>query len=593
MYFGRSPLTQNRCRAYPGVVKNWYHAPTVLLVLAVGCGTPMEGSAPSQDGSISLDGLIADGTSSTDASLDVQEVDVLADGETAEAVADADADGDGAWGDILKDANGATSDLGDVAQTSDAADAVTSSDAGSDTTADTVDTWPELPLPDTQPPDTGGQDATADAPDPSGELPHTDTQQPDTMTDVAETSDHDVTGSFDTGDLGPDQTPWLDSGDSGVVSDLGPGPDAPMAADNGTSDDGGLSADSGTAQDVGPVEVDTADDANATEDTTDSAGGTDTSGDATEPPETADSFGGTDSGGLDTQDASVASDSLDTNEDVGPLPIESFTMDGAFDAGPGPNADLAGHEPVASGTYPVFIWLTGTTMSWWTEDDQAYTQEMAQRGFVAASIDYPNKFYPTSCGALTDKAALLFGENDPSVALSQICARPKADCSKGIVTAGFSQGAHLAALAANFDSRVAASFLIGHGTQATDTNDLSGCLAAATIDLPTDRIRSIVGDADGYFGCDPDGLTCDRPGIRTQQELVTGVSCGPGAFDCLAADGSGFYIVQASETDDGEAPHCFTYTGLCGPDFDLNYANPTGPWSLEPSLDWLASFAAP
>ena len=74
---------------------------------------------------------------------------------------------------------------------------------------------------------------------------------------------------------------------------------------------------------------------------------------------------------------------------------------------------------------------------------------------------------------------------------------------------------------------------------------------------------------------------------------MTGVSCGPDAFDCVAPDGSGFYIVQGVETDDGDAPHCFTYTGICGPGFDANYLAPAGIWSMGPSLDWLASFAAP
>ena len=51
--------------------------------------------------------------------------------------------------------------------------------------------------------------------------------------------------------------------------------------------------------------------------------------------------------------------------------------------------------------------------------------------------------------------------------------------------------------------------------------------------------------------------------------------------------------MQDAETADGSAPHCFTYTGICGPDFDANYAPGTAAWSLGPSLDWLASFATP
>ena len=100
-----------------------------------------------------------------------------------------------------------------------------------------------------------------------------------------------------------------------------------------------------------------------------------------------------------------------------------------------------------------------------------------------------------------------------------------------------------------------------------------------------------MGDSDEIFGCDPDGTTCNRLGIRAQQELITGQSCGATAFDCIASDGSGYYIVQASEIDNGSAPHCFTYRrGACGLGFDPNYESNTSVWSLDPSLDWLAGF---
>jgi hypothetical protein len=273
--------------------------------------------------------------------------------------------------------------------------------------------------------------------------------------------------------------------------------------------------------------------------------------------------------------------------------IESFYMNNVFTHDTGKKRDIAGYEPLAAGTYPVYVWTTGTGMTFWDADDEVFTAEMAGRGFVAASVNYNNGFYPNTCSALLSKAQRVFDASDATSPISLICGRAKADCNKGIVVQGFSQGAHIAALARNYDSRVVAAYVTGNGSQATDTNDLSACLASSTLDLPGFRRRSVVGENDEFFGCDPDGQSCNRPGVREQQEITTGIDCGPTAFDCIQADGSGFYIVQNAETADGSAPHCFQYEGICGPNFDANYEGGTALWSLAPCLDWLTSHALP
>ena len=79
---------------------------------------------------------------------------------------------------------------------------------------------------------------------------------------------------------------------------------------------------------------------------------------------------------------------------------------------------------------------------------------------------------------------LIFTLEKAATALSQLCTRPKADCSKGIVTAGFSQGSHLAAIAGNYDSRIRATFLIGGGTQAANNRDSIAMLYKYVPDSP-------------------------------------------------------------------------------------------------------------
>jgi len=269
--------------------------------------------------------------------------------------------------------------------------------------------------------------------------------------------------------------------------------------------------------------------------------------------------------------------------------IESFRMDNAYRPNNRTRAmDIMGHEPVDNGRYPVFVWTTGTLMTFDLQDADAYTAEMAQRGFVAASVEYRNWLYPGTCQGQMPAVDGIFNPDRRNSAINAICNRPKADCSQGIIVAGFSQGAHVAALAANYNDQVQAAYLMGNGTQAFSFNDMNDCLGFESLALPQDKIRSMVGAHDIVFGCDPDGDTCDKAGVREQQELTTGYSCGPNALECLQADGSGWYIVQDSEVVDGDADHGYSYDGSSY-DFDAIYERSNEEWSLRSNLDWLAS----
>jgi hypothetical protein len=206
---------------------------------------------------------------------------------------------------------------------------------------------------------------------------------------------------------------------------------------------------------------------------------------------------------------------------------------------------------------------------------------MAERGFVAVSVEYNNGSYPGNCNTMLARAEDIFGITDPGSAISVICDLPSADCDLGIVVSGFSQGANLASLAKNYDDRVEAALLIGNGY----TGAVQSCLQDSATVITSDRIRSIVGANDTAFGAS------GPLAVRNQQVVTTGKSCGAGAYDCIGVDGSGWYMVQSFETAAGHDDHCFMFGGnSCYPPIDNTFANGTDVWCLDPSLDWLASF---
>jgi hypothetical protein len=250
----------------------------------------------------------------------------------------------------------------------------------------------------------------------------------------------------------------------------------------------------------------------------------------------------------------------------------------------GSKKDIVGSEPIDPGTYPVFVYVTGTTMAFGGAEARLLTDEMAKRGFVAATVEYANGTYPT-CSSMRTKASCIFDRNSANSAISKLCARAKADCSQGIVVSGFSQGANLAALSKNYDSRVRGAYLIGHGNRASII-DVSSCANNSATALAPSEMRSINGDNDQFFGRTPDG-------VRNQLQAVVGVSC-PGSYNCLKADGSGWFMVAGSSVADRKADHCYFFNGASSTcssysGLESSWASGTSAPSVASNLNWLAS----
>jgi hypothetical protein len=263
------------------------------------------------------------------------------------------------------------------------------------------------------------------------------------------------------------------------------------------------------------------------------------------------------------------------------------TYQGGSEASCDSTQAIRGWEPDAPGTHPVFVYMAGT----WEPHDNAsalaIVRRMAGRGYVAATLQYPNWTFG-DCPTLSARAHCIFDEKNPRSAIQTLCARTKADCSRGIVLSGFSQGSILAILARDHDSRVRAVYGMGSGVQYAGY-DLRECVTPAKRTLARDRLRVIDGERDGFLGG-------NERSVRGQLMELTGVTCPSPATSCAQDNTSGWYIVNHSEATDGDAEHCYMRQGGCmasSARMDPKWLEGAQPWSLDTNLQWLTTFTGP
>jgi hypothetical protein len=249
------------------------------------------------------------------------------------------------------------------------------------------------------------------------------------------------------------------------------------------------------------------------------------------------------------------------------------------------NAGLFGREPGGEGKYPVFVYLVGTGGIYNGTEAAVFVQQMADRGFVAASAEY-DSIFGWDATALDSKSRCVFSPVLTTSAVTKLCARARADCTKGIVVTGFSQGAFLTARSKNHDARVRAAYNIGFNEDLVPASyfDPTAPGPTGTRALPADRLRIVNGSNIE--------TSTQRDQAKAQLNTLTASSCALSANSCLREDGSGWYLVQNSEVLDGVADHCYFHGGGgCSntPAFDPAWLPPNRlPWSLATNLDWLA-----
>jgi hypothetical protein len=245
---------------------------------------------------------------------------------------------------------------------------------------------------------------------------------------------------------------------------------------------------------------------------------------------------------------------------------------------------ITGQEPSASGTFPVFVYMVGTTETFNNDGAaSAAVSGMAKKGFVSASIQYDSGSFG-NCTQISGKAKCIFDPTSSVSAITKLCNRAKADCSKGVVVGGFSQGAVIATLSANFDSKVKAAWGMGDGVQFSNFN-LTSCMNNGSRNLSSSNLRAVDGQNDQFNG--PQENT-----VRTHLQALTGFNCGSSATSCLQSNGSGWIIVTTSDTNNPD--HCFMRTNGCFSSETTDnsaWLTGTAPWELGASLNWLAGFA--
>jgi hypothetical protein len=241
---------------------------------------------------------------------------------------------------------------------------------------------------------------------------------------------------------------------------------------------------------------------------------------------------------------------------------------------------LSGAEPDAPGTYPVLVYLHGTYDDMGSlATGKAVIAEAAARGFVAVAPKY-DSWATLSVDGVDKHARCMFREDTPTSVLGAVCARAKADCSKGVVAAGHSQGGAIAGRGANWSRRVRAAWLLGvSGPNVPEARSAP----SGTRALPNARIRIVNGQADLFSAA-----------AFADLNAISGRSCAAGP-NCLAADGSGWYLAQDADVTDGHADHCYMTTNGCAmsPAVDPRWRGGTGPWAVSAALTWLRRFVAP
>lgn len=263
----------------------------------------------------------------------------------------------------------------------------------------------------------------------------------------------------------------------------------------------------------------------------------------------------------------------------------SYNGAGIFGGSCTSSYNIAGVEPSTAGTYPLFVYVVGTNESYNNGAAMAAVNSMASKGYVAATIEYAASQFGT-CSVIGDKANCAFNPNNAASAVTQLCARGKADCSKGIVVAGFSQGSVIAILAKNYDARVQAAYGMGSSTVYA-TYNMSSCMANGSHTLHNDRLRIVDGEKDNFAGG-------NQSAVQTQAQKVTGYTCAAGSTTCIAANGSGWVIAKNTQVRDGSADHCYMrYSGDClGSQNSLDQGWQTGTldWEMPANLNWLTKF---
>jgi acetyl esterase/lipase len=275
------------------------------------------------------------------------------------------------------------------------------------------------------------------------------------------------------------------------------------------------------------------------------------------------------------------------------LALQSFSTtysidaasDGRWAEGDG---QIEGFFPDGEGPFPLFLWMPGTMLLPSLPDSQYMTQQMATRGYAAVAVQYPQYWsFPKESEDFEVKARAVAGPN-PHTALSIMCANSKVDCSAGVATAGYSQGTHLAVLAAVYSSQVTAAYMVEGARPWTDGAWTICDDATIGHNISRTKRRYITGECDEYYARPTNWSTSQPSRAAAEDNLkkASGYDCGS-ETNCLQADGSGYRVTTTSDTDGSGCPNHENWSVK-------GASPPLAAWFIplnDASLDWLAQAA--
>jgi hypothetical protein len=256
----------------------------------------------------------------------------------------------------------------------------------------------------------------------------------------------------------------------------------------------------------------------------------------------------------------------------------------AFDLSKPIRYQLPDPKKFGGGPYPVFMWSPGTWEVYNDPLSMRIVGEMADRGFVAATIAYDywgDNTLSRECTSIRHQTQGVYDASRETSAVAVLCALPNADCGKGLVVSGISQGGFLAVLARNYAPDVDAVFALSMSDFNKSANvSMASCSDKQYTAIAANRLTIVNGVSDPKFGG------------QQPLENVSGFTCPDGATQCWSPDnsGAGWYIVQDSQVVSGQAGHCYMLVNGCSPmeRGDPGWMPPaTSNWSLAPNLDWL------
>jgi len=271
--------------------------------------------------------------------------------------------------------------------------------------------------------------------------------------------------------------------------------------------------------------------------------------------------------------------------------------------------NILGWEPINSTGAPVYLHAGGAGDQllllqdpWVVLPENNLPWHMARRGYVAGWMEVParpvmecNNATNLSLDAVTERLFRYDGPHDNSgSALSVMCHRASADCSRGIAIHGISVSGMLARLVPKYTRHVTAMLIWSSGSFVPFSHSCCGalggnrsccrpnqpvggtflsCLSSTetTRHFPQSRVRTVITQGDTMYGdynCDPEGTnltsmltacTYDPRSVVAavnQANNVSGLSCGLDSLasngthhhvDCIQPDGSGYVIPSVAE----------------------------------------------